>query len=195
MTEYASTNVSHHVYSPPHILAILKEKDDLLNRVLVVDVAIVRRTRRNTSCWAKGALHSQAENSSSGWQSSHNNLSETLRLSVYVWVPNPSVTCSYHSGSSAYGIVVAEKTFLNFRAIAPSHPNIQFISISHSDRESTDRWLASLPEPLKNTVANLEIIIDTERTIYSSRGLGISSFWLAEPKHCSKHILSYNNHI
>ncbi|KAH9861829.1 hypothetical protein J1614_011582 [Plenodomus biglobosus] len=75
------------------------------------------------------------------------------------------------------GCPFAEKTFLNLRAIAPSHPGIIFIAVSHSDRASTDRWLASLPDPSQNRAPNLQIVVDAEREAYAAWGLGVSSFW------------------
>lgn len=72
---------------------------------------------------------------------------------------------------------VAEKTFLDLRALAPAHPDIQFIAVSHSDQEATDRWLASLPEPSQNIQPNLQIIVDAERQAYAAWGLGTSSLW------------------
>jgi hypothetical protein len=74
-------------------------------------------------------------------------------------------------------LTVAEKTFLSLRALAPTHPDIRFIAISHSDQASTDRWLAALPEPSRNTQVNLQIIVDAEREVYGAWGLGTSSFW------------------
>ncbi|KAI4906404.1 hypothetical protein J4E90_010623 [Alternaria incomplexa] len=50
-------------------------------------------------------------------------------------------------------------------------------SVSHSDRAATDRWLASLPEPEKNTQPNLSIVVDAEREAYAAWGLGTSSLW------------------
>ncbi|KAI8939128.1 hypothetical protein NX059_004962 [Plenodomus lindquistii] len=75
------------------------------------------------------------------------------------------------------GCPFAEKTFLNLRAIAPSHPDIDFIAVSHSDRASTDNWLASLPDPSKSQLPNLQIVVDAEREAYAAWGLGVSSFW------------------
>jgi len=72
---------------------------------------------------------------------------------------------------------VAEKTYLSLRAIAPAHPDMDFIAVSHSDQESTDRWLASLPDPSKNTQSNLHIVVDAEREAYAAWGLGTSSLW------------------
>ncbi|RAR10023.1 exonuclease v [Stemphylium lycopersici] len=74
------------------------------------------------------------------------------------------------------GCPFAEKTFLDLRAIAPAHPRIHFVAVSHSDQESTDRWLASLPDPPKNTQPNLQVIVDTERETYAAWGLGTSGF-------------------
>ncbi|OAL45105.1 hypothetical protein IQ07DRAFT_591943 [Pyrenochaeta sp. DS3sAY3a] len=75
------------------------------------------------------------------------------------------------------GCPFAEKTFLNLRAIARLQPNIHFIAVSHSDRESTDRWLSSLPESSENNPDNLQIVIDIEREAYAQWGLGASGFW------------------
>ncbi|KAF2027254.1 hypothetical protein EK21DRAFT_72438 [Setomelanomma holmii] len=75
------------------------------------------------------------------------------------------------------GCPFAEKNFLNLRALAPAHPDVQFIAVSHSDQGSTDRWLAALPEPAKNNQPNLKVIVDAEREAYAAWGLGTSSFW------------------
>ncbi|KAH7091023.1 hypothetical protein FB567DRAFT_558051 [Paraphoma chrysanthemicola] len=75
------------------------------------------------------------------------------------------------------GCPFAEKTFINLRALAPAHPHIQFVAVSHSDQAATDRWLAALPDPSKNIQPNLRIIVDAEREAYGAWGLGTSSFW------------------
>jgi hypothetical protein len=75
------------------------------------------------------------------------------------------------------GCPFAEKTFLNLRDAASANPNIQFIAVSHSDQDSTDRWLASIPDTPKNTQPNLHIVVDAERQAYAAWGLGTSSFW------------------
>jgi hypothetical protein len=72
---------------------------------------------------------------------------------------------------------VAEKTFLNLRELAPAHPDIHFIAVSHSDQASTDRWLAALPKPPENEQPNITIVVDAEREAYAAWGLGTSSFW------------------
>lgn len=71
--------------------------------------------------------------------------------------------------------IVAEKTFLNLRSAASQHPDVHCIAISHSDAESTGRWLQSLPDPSQNSA--VDMIIDDERNIYAEWGLGVSSFW------------------
>jgi hypothetical protein len=72
---------------------------------------------------------------------------------------------------------VAEKTFLQLRALAPVHPNIHFVAISHSNQAATDKWLAALPEPSRNSQSNLQIVVDDARAIYAAWGLGTSSLW------------------
>jgi len=83
----------------------------------------------------------------------------------------------FKSHSHVNLIAVAEKTFLNLRAIATAHPDIHFVAVSHSDQAATDKWLAALPEPSKNDQPNLQIIVDAEREAYAAWGLGTSSFW------------------
>jgi hypothetical protein len=72
---------------------------------------------------------------------------------------------------------VAEKTFLQLRALAPAHPDVQFVAISHSDQAATDKWLAALPEPSRNSQSNLQIVVDDAREMYAAWGLGTSSLW------------------
>jgi hypothetical protein len=81
-------------------------------------------------------------------------------------------TCAFANSAT-----VAETTFLQMRTIAPAHPNVQFVAVSHSDQAATDKWLAALPEPSKNVQPNLKIIVDAEREVYGAWGLGTSSFW------------------
>jgi hypothetical protein len=79
--------------------------------------------------------------------------------------------------STADTIQVAEKTFLKLRAIASANPDVHFVAVSHSDQAATDRWLAALPEPSRNTQPNLQVIVNPERSVYAAWGLGTSSFW------------------
>ncbi|KAF2445702.1 hypothetical protein P171DRAFT_484369 [Karstenula rhodostoma CBS 690.94] len=74
------------------------------------------------------------------------------------------------------GCPFAEKTFLNMRSAASRHKHvIHFVAVSHSDRASTDQWLASLPQSSENS--HVAVIVDDEREIYAQWGLGVSSFW------------------
>ena len=70
------------------------------------------------------------------------------------------------------GCPFAEKTLLSLRSIASSHPSITCIAVSHSDRSSTDNWLAAL-----GGAGNVRVIVDEEREIYAKWGLGVSSLW------------------
>lgn len=70
------------------------------------------------------------------------------------------------------GCPFAEKTFRSFRSAANSHPDLHFIAVSHSDREATDKWLASVDGPGK-----VQVIVDAERKLYAQWGLGVSNFW------------------
>lgn len=95
---------------------------------------------------------------------------------VLVRVTSTGTYARYRCGN-AKCIKVAEKTYLSLRAMAPAHPDMDFVAVSHSDQESTSRWLASLPEPSKNTQPNLHMVVDAEREAYAAWGLGTSSLW------------------
>jgi hypothetical protein len=59
--------------------------------------------------------------------------------------------------------------------MAPAHPDIHFVAVSHSEQAATDKWLAALPDPNKNSQPNLQIIVDDKREAYAAWGLGTSS--------------------
>ena len=67
---------------------------------------------------------------------------------------------------------VAEKTFLNLKALAASNPTISFLAVSHSDEPATKTWLESV-----GGKGDTEVIVDYERKIYAAWGLGPSSLW------------------
>ncbi|KAF2207749.1 hypothetical protein CERZMDRAFT_122597 [Cercospora zeae-maydis SCOH1-5] len=73
------------------------------------------------------------------------------------------------------GCPFAEKTYLLLRSAAKSHRDITFLTISHSDRASTDKWLRSLPQS-GSEPSNLHVIVDAEREAYTAYGLAISSW-------------------
>lgn len=63
------------------------------------------------------------------------------------------------------GCPFAEKTFLNMRDMAAAHRDVDWVAVSHSEQGATERWLAALPEPAKNTQPNLHVIVDAEREV------------------------------
>lgn len=67
---------------------------------------------------------------------------------------------------------VAEKTFHEMRKSAGKNPNVNFIAISHSDQESTDKWLTAVGGSW-----DVNVIVDSDREIYAKYGLGVSSAW------------------
>ena len=64
------------------------------------------------------------------------------------------------------GCPFAEKTFLNMRDMAAAHRDVDWVAVSHSEQGATERWLAALPEPEKNTQPNLHVIVDAEREVH-----------------------------
>ena len=68
--------------------------------------------------------------------------------------------------------VVAEKTFLSLRKIADSNKDVHCIAVSHSDPDSTNRWVESV-----GGSGDVQVIVDSERKIYAAYGLGVTGFW------------------
>ena len=73
------------------------------------------------------------------------------------------------------GCPFAEKTFLNMRAAAQTHSDIDFVAVSHSDETSTDTWLKSIPQ-FGSEPPNLRVVVDDGKEAYAAWGLGTSSF-------------------
>jgi len=67
---------------------------------------------------------------------------------------------------------VAEKTLKDLRQLADKHDDVDFIAVSHSDEQSTDKWVTSVGGNRR-----IKIIVDSERAIYAQWGLGVSSVW------------------
>lgn len=68
------------------------------------------------------------------------------------------------------------KHFCTCASAAARHKDtIHFVAVSHSDRSSTDHWLASLPQSPDN--GDVTVIVDAEREIFAQWGLGVSSVW------------------
>lgn len=69
-------------------------------------------------------------------------------------------------------LLVAEKMLLSLRQIAKENKDVHCIAVSHSDQDSTNRWLESVGGP-----NDIQVIVDDARAIYAAYGLGVSSWW------------------
>jgi hypothetical protein len=67
---------------------------------------------------------------------------------------------------------VAEKTFQSLRNAAGKNPDVNFIAVSHSDQEATDKWIIAVGGEW-----DTHVIVDAEREVYAQWGLGVSSAW------------------
>jgi hypothetical protein len=65
---------------------------------------------------------------------------------------------------------VAEATFLAMRTAASQCPDINFIAISHSDQQATEKWLDAV-----GGSGSVSVVVDAERQIYAKWGLGVVS--------------------
>ncbi|KAK3707113.1 hypothetical protein LTR37_012282 [Vermiconidia calcicola] len=73
------------------------------------------------------------------------------------------------------GCPFSEQTYLNLREAAKDHKDIEFVAVSHSDEESTNKWMASLPQAGSGS-SNLRVVVDEKVEIYAAWGLGPSSY-------------------
>jgi hypothetical protein len=67
---------------------------------------------------------------------------------------------------------VAEKTFQSLLKAAGKNPDVNFIAVSHSDQEATDKWIIAVGGEW-----DTHVIVDAEREVYAQWGLGVSSAW------------------
>jgi hypothetical protein len=74
--------------------------------------------------------------------------------------------------SLTYISSVAEKTFDQLRKAAAKNPHVNFIAISHSSEEATEKWLIAVGGEWDVTV-----IVNADRELYAQWGLGISNLW------------------
>ncbi|KAI5359227.1 Putative alkyl hydroperoxide reductase subunit C/ Thiol specific antioxidant [Septoria linicola] len=74
------------------------------------------------------------------------------------------------------GCPFAEKTYLRLREAAKTHRDIDFVAVSHSGQDSTDKWVKSIPQ-YGSEPSNLRLVVDDKKEAYAAYGLGISS-WL-----------------
>jgi hypothetical protein len=73
------------------------------------------------------------------------------------------------------GCPFAEQTFLRLRESAKKHSDIDFIAVSHSNKEATEKWHKSLPNYGSET-GNLRIVVDSDLESHGQWGLGASGF-------------------
>ncbi|KAJ5553622.1 hypothetical protein N7494_003000 [Penicillium frequentans] len=69
------------------------------------------------------------------------------------------------------GCPVAEVAFLEMRTAAAQHPDINFVAVSHSDQQSTEKWLSAV-----GGAGSVTVIVDADREIYAEWGLGVISW-------------------
>ncbi|KAI1326002.1 hypothetical protein F5Y16DRAFT_400722 [Xylariaceae sp. FL0255] len=70
------------------------------------------------------------------------------------------------------GCPFAEKTFKALTKLSTYHKDINFVAVSHSSSEATERWVVQVGGNWDVTV-----VIDEERDLYALFGLGTSSTW------------------
>lgn len=58
------------------------------------------------------------------------------------------------------------------RSTAARHSEVHFIAISHSSKPHTEKWLAEV-----GGAGDVGIVVDEERTLYASFGLGTVGWW------------------
>ncbi|TVY81714.1 hypothetical protein LSUE1_G003657 [Lachnellula suecica] len=70
------------------------------------------------------------------------------------------------------GCPFAEKTFDDLRKVAGKHPEVNFVAVSHSNKEATDKWIESVGGEW-----DTHVVVDADRDLYAQWGLGVSSLW------------------
>jgi predicted transport protein len=71
-------------------------------------------------------------------------------------------------------VAVAEKAFHQLRDIAAKNTNIHCIAVSHSDQQTTEKWLRDVGG--KGDV-DVDVIVDDERELFAAYGLTYSRLW------------------
>lgn len=61
---------------------------------------------------------------------------------------------------------------MSLRKVAAANKDVHCVAVSHSDQDSTDRWVESV-----GGSGDVQVIVDPERNIYAAFGLGVSSWW------------------
>ncbi|KOS19250.1 hypothetical protein ESCO_001089 [Escovopsis weberi] len=70
------------------------------------------------------------------------------------------------------GCPFAEKAFKTLSAISNKVPTVHCVAVSHSSSEATEKWI-----PQVGGVWDTDVVIDEDRDLYASWGLGLSSTW------------------
>lgn len=68
--------------------------------------------------------------------------------------------------------LVAQKTFINLRTLANRYSDITCIAVSHSSEQATKKWV-----DLLGGAWDVQVVIDEEREIYATWGLGLGNTW------------------
>ncbi|KAJ5723207.1 hypothetical protein N7488_001242 [Penicillium malachiteum] len=75
------------------------------------------------------------------------------------------------------GCPVAEASFLAMRKAATQQPDINFIAISHSSQQSTEKWLEAVGGSSETGLsASVSVVVDADREVYAKWGLGTVSW-------------------
>ncbi|KAI1432056.1 hypothetical protein GGR50DRAFT_676395 [Xylaria sp. CBS 124048] len=70
------------------------------------------------------------------------------------------------------GCPFAEKSFQALTKLSTRHTDVNFVAVSHSSAEATERWVVNVGGNW-----NVNVVIDEERDLYALFGLGISTTW------------------
>ncbi|KAI1200480.1 hypothetical protein F5X97DRAFT_321453 [Nemania serpens] len=70
------------------------------------------------------------------------------------------------------GCPFAEKTFKALTTLSTHYKDINFVAVSHSSSEATERWVVSVGGNW-----DVGVVIDEERDLYALFGLGVSTTW------------------
>jgi hypothetical protein len=70
-------------------------------------------------------------------------------------------------------VAVAQKTFLNLRALANKYNGaLDCIAVSHSSEQATKKWI-----DLLGGAWSVRVVIDEDRSLYAAWGLGLGNVW------------------
>ncbi|KAI0841705.1 hypothetical protein F5Y06DRAFT_197811 [Hypoxylon sp. FL0890] len=70
------------------------------------------------------------------------------------------------------GCPFAEKTFKTLTSLSTQYHDVNFIAVSHSSPEATERWVVSVGGNW-----DVNVVVDYERELYAQWGLGVSNTW------------------